>query len=218
MMNRPSQFALAATLGASMLCANAGAVVVEVNVSGTVGFNVIQGSHAGIPAGSPVSMSFQVDSTSFLNSPNFPTRGYSIDLSSFAMSVGGASVTIDDPQPFGPAYFVLRDNDPQVDGFLVSRNVDFPQPVGVHIPGLTPAHDLDFLVTYPNSTLSSLDIVDAVGSYDLTGLSVFGWTIGRFGNAGAEYNYETMTISIIPAPASVGLLGMAGLLAMRRRR
>ena len=145
-------------------------------------------------------------------------RGYALDLTSFNMTVDGRPVPIDNPQPFGPAYFVLRNNDPMVDGFVLSRNIDVPQPVGVHIPGLAPAHDLDFLATYPGTTLPSLDILDAVGSYDLTGLSVFNWTIGRFGNAGAEYNYETMTISVVPAPGAFALVGVAGLVSLRRRR
>jgi hypothetical protein len=75
------------------------------------------------------------------------------------MTVGGNPVTLDNPQPFGPAYFVLRNNDPAVDGFLLSRNVDFPQPVSVHIPGLSPTHELDFLRTFNDGTpLPSLDL------------------------------------------------------------
>ena len=65
---------------------------------------------------------------------------------------------------------------------------------------------------------TSLNIEDAAGTYDLTGLSVFNWTIGRFGNPGAEYNYETLTITVIPAPAGVALLGLGGLVLARRRR
>jgi hypothetical protein len=191
---------------------------VHVEILGSVDFNLIGGDHAGIGSGAPVVMSFDLDSNNFVNSGSFPTRGYAIDLASFQMTVGGAGVTMDDPQPFGPAYFVLRDNDPAVDGFLISRNVDFPQPVGVHVNGVTQAHELDFLVTYDNTTtLSSLDILDAVGSYDFTGISVFGWGIGRFGNHGAEYVYESMTITRVPAPASLALLGL-GALATRRRR
>ena len=118
---------------------------------------------------------FRVDTNNFVNSPGFPTRGYAIDLSTFSMTVGGATVTITDPQPFGPAYFVLRNNDPAVDGFLISRNIDVPQPITVNIPGLTPTHEFDFLVTYPETTIPSLDIADAAGDYDFTGISVFNW-------------------------------------------
>ncbi len=215
---RTSPIIAVAALAAFAAGATAGTLV-QVDVHGVVDFNVIQGNQAGIPSGAPVHMGFQVDSSNFVNSPNFPTRGYEVILTSFTMTVGGQPVTIDNPQPFGPAYFVLRDNDPAVDGFFLSRNIDVPQPVGVHIPGLTQAHDLDFLATYTSNTvLSSLDIVDAVGSYNLSGISSYLWTIGRFGNAGAEYAYQSLTISIVPAPASAGLLGMAGLVGLRRRR
>lgn len=205
-----------AFVGAAGACAG---TIVQVDVMGVVDFNVIQGNQAGIPSGSPVMMSFQVSSSHFVNSPNFPTRGYEVDLTSFTLTVGGAPITIDNPQPFGPAYFVIRNNDPVVDGFFLSRNIDFPMPVGVHIPGLAPAHDLDFGVTYNSgATIPSLDILDAVGTYDLTGLSVYNWTVGRFGNAGAEYAFQRMTISVIPAPAGAGVVAMAGLMGLRRRR
>ncbi|MGE3180213.1 MAG: PEP-CTERM sorting domain-containing protein [Phycisphaerae bacterium] len=199
------------------LTSTANAVEVRVEVLGDVGFNVIQGGMAGVQAGDPVSMSFSIDSDSFVNSPNFPTRGYDIDLSSWAMTVGGVNVPITDPQPFGTPYFILRDNDPAVDGFFISRNIDVPQPITVNIPGLTPNHDLDFIRTFNDGTpLASLDILDAVGTYGLENLSVFGWTIGRFGNAGAEYNYNSISITVVPEPASLMLLGVAAL-AWRRR-
>jgi len=207
---------VAAMVFAAGACAG---TLVQVDVAGVVDFNVIQGNQAGIPSGSPVMMSFQVSSSNFVNSPNFPTRGYEVDLTSFTLTVGGAPITIDNPQPFGPAYFVIRNNDPVVDGFFLSRNIDFPMPVGVHIPGLVPDHDLDFGVTYDSgATIPSLDILDAVGSYDLTGLSVYNWTVGRFGNAGAEYAFRTMTISVVPAPAGAGVVAAAGLVGLRRRR
>ncbi len=205
-------------LGAAAIVAAQGmAAIVQIDVYGVVDFNVIQGSHAGIPSGSPVHMGFQVDSSIFTNSASFPTRGYSIDVASFNMQVGNALVLMDNPQP-GPAYFVLRNNDPGVDGFFLSSNTDVFSPLDVHIPGLNPTHELDFHTTYPATTLSSLDILDAVGSYDLTGLSVYQWTIGRFGNPGAEYAYQRMTITVVPAPAGAALLAMAGIVGARRRR
>lgn len=204
------------------LCARASqAVEVNITVTGVVESNLIGGSHAGVMPNDPVIMSFNVDSGNFVNSPNFPTRGYPLDLSSFSMTVGGNPVTLDNPQPFGPAYFVLRNNDPAVDGFLLSRNVDFPQPVSVHIPGLSPTHELDFLRTFNDGTpLPSLDILDALGFYDFTNLSVYNWTIGRFGNPGALYTYETITLSVVPEPSTFGSFAAAllGLLSVIRRR
>lgn len=199
--------------------ASAGGTLVQVDIYGSVDFNVIQGNQAGNVPGTPAHMSFLLNSDNFVNSGSFPTRGYEIDLTSWTMDVGGDPINILNPQPFGPAYFVLRDNDPAVDGFLVSSNVDFPVPIGVTVPGLVPDHELGFSATYTSSTvLSSLNIVDAVGSYDLTGISSFHWWVGRFGTSGAEYIYESMTIAVVPAPASAGLLGVAGLVGLRRRR
>ena len=199
------------------------AAVVKVTVTGPVDFCVIQGGLANVPDGAPVSMSFNVDSNNFVNSPNFPTRGYAIDLSSFALDVGGVNVPVVVPTPSGqPAYFVLRDNDPAVDGFFISDgNVDFPFPLAVTIPGLAPVHDLDFSVGYSNGNqISSLNILDAVGTYDLSSIGSYLWTIGRFGNPGAEFAYQQITISVVPEPTSV-ILSMSSLLfvgAMMRRR
>ena len=90
--------------------------------------------------------------------------------------------------------------------------------LGVHVPGLAPAHDLDFMRTFNDGTaLPSLDILDAVGTYDQSNLSVFNWTVGRFGNPGAEYTYETITISVVPAPATAVVLALVSVIGRRRR-
>lgn len=195
------------------------AVPVQVTVTGVVESSVIQGNQANVPDGAPVVMSFQVDSTNFLNSPSFPTRGYPINLSSFNMTAGGQPINITNPQVSGTAYFVLRNNDPAVDGFFVSKNVDVPIPVDVNIPGLTPVHELDFSRTFNDGTpLPSLNILDALGSYDFSNISSYNWTIGRFGNPGALYTYETITLAAVPEPATAGALFVMGALMRERRR
>jgi len=202
-------------------CATAAsAVEVRITVTGVVDYNVIQGAMGPVPDGAPVSMSFSVDSNNFLGSAQFPTRGYAINPASFVMSVGGVAVTMDNPQPNGPAYFVLRDNDPGVDGFFISQgSVELPFPATVRIPGLAAAHELDFSRTFTTTTtLSSLNILDAVGSYGFENMSSYLWTIGRFGNPGAEYVYETISIAVVPEPAALGLMALGTLLVLRRAR
>jgi len=199
------------------------ATSVRVQVDGVVDFNVIRGGLDGIPSGAPTTMSFLVDSNVFVDSGSFPTRGYTIDLTSFSMTVGGVPISMDIPQPGDlDAYFVLRDNDPAIDGFFISLgSVDLPFPLSVHIPDLSPAHDLDFSYTFANgTTLSSLDILDAVGSYGPPNVSVYLWSLGRFGNNGAEFAPETITISAVPEPASALLMALGGLALLQfgRRR
>jgi hypothetical protein len=210
-----------ATIVSSIVCILAPAalaVPVNITTTGVVDFNIIGGEMTNVPDGAPVSMSFNVDSNIFINSGSFPTRGYAIDLNSFAMSVGGVNVPIVNPQPNGTAYFVLRNNDPAVDGFFLSTGPDFPFPLAVTIPGLTPQHELDFSVAYTNGNqITSLDILDAVGTYGTTDLAVYNWAIGRFGNHGAEYAFQQLSISVVPEPCAMSAAGALLLLSRRRR-
>lgn len=210
---------LLATLG--LFTATIRADIVTVTVTGVVDYSVILGNQTSVQDGAPVSMSFTVDSNNFANSASFPTRGYQIDLSSWNMLVDGQPVPIVNPQPSGTAYFVLRNNDPAVDGFFLSPGLDLPFPLAVTIPGLAPQHDLDFNLGFNNgNVLTSLNILDALGTYNLTGIGSYLWTIGRLGNPGAEYAFESLTLSAVPEPGSLALLGtsICGFAAWRTRR
>ena len=190
------------------------AVAVKVQIDGVVDYNVIRGGLQGIPSGAPTSMSFMLDSNVYVDSGTFPTRGYTIDLSSFTMTVGGVPISMDIPQPGDvDAYFVLRDNDPAIDGMFISLgSTDWPFPLSVHIPDLDPEHELNFEYTFADGvTLSSLDILDAVGTYGPPNVSSYLWALGRFGNNGAEFSPETITISAVPEPASVALMALGAL-------
>ena len=214
---------LAAVTGATLVFALpslARADSVSVEMRGVVEYNQVAGDLADVPAGSDVVMQFRLDSTDFVDSDNFPTRGYRIDLASFDLNVGGVHVALDDPQPFGDAFFVLRDNDPAVDGFFIAQGgVELPSPLTVHVPGLAPAHELSFEAGYNvDNLLHSLNILDAVGTYDLTEIGSYQWTIGRFGSVGAEYAYQSLTISAVPEPSSWALLGVGALVIGARTR
>lgn len=194
------------------------ASIVQVDVQGTVDFNVFRdGPFMGVPSGAPASITFTLDSDVLTDSPNFPTRGYTIDHSSFVFAAGGASVGLADPFPMGQTpFFVIRNNDPAVDGFLISTNVDNPFGVPISIPGAT----LGYLSTFQDgSVLPSLDILDAVGSYSLAQMSVFDWSINIGPGMPMGMILDTITITVVPAPAtSVVLLGACGMFARRRRR
>jgi len=198
----------------------ANATVVNVKVTGVVDYNVIGGGMTGTQSGTPTTVSFNVDSNNFVDSGSFPTRGYVIDLNSFSMTVGAVPVPVVIPQPDGTPYFVMRNNDPAVDGFFISQgNVDFPFALAVTIPGLVPQHELDCQVSYDTGAMwTSLDIMDALGTYDQSHLASYYWAIGRFGNPGAEYVYQTITLSTVPEPATALFFLPCAMLVTRRRK
>ncbi len=207
----------AALLTAGAIPAHAAPVLVEIR--GDVFSNQVNSGILGdVNAGETVTYSFTVDSTNFVNG-SFPTRGYAIDLDSFLLTFsGGASIGLS-PAFAGPAYFVIRDNDPAVDGFFLSQGLDFPSGLDLNQAGVFGNFAASFNVGYQGDTLSSLDILDTVGTYDFTGLKVFGMGIddGPFeGVVGIDFS--SMTISVVPAPSGAALLGLAGLAIARRRR
>lgn len=186
---------LAVTLCAST--ANAG-IGLTVTINGTVEYNQVNPGLIGqLNAGDDIALTFEVDSDVFTNSASFPTRGYHIDESSFAMTSGGTTIGLQSPFP-GTPYFVLRDNDPAVDGFLIADTTDFPTGVGLEQVGSFGQFENNFYVTYGGTLLDSLDILDALGTYDFTGLTVFNWTIddGPFNPVGMIF--EDLTIECTP--------------------
>ena len=200
----------------------ANAVVVEVVITGEVEFNQINsGALSTATSGDAASLVFRVDSNVFVDSATFPTRGYAITPGSFTFTAGGSSVGLADPLPPGTTpYFVLRNDDPAVDGFFTGTSVDgFPNGVPSDSTGLFGPFTPNFSVTYNNDPLASLDILGAVGTYDFSGLTVFGFTVddGPFNAMGLIF--EQMTITAVPIPAAIWMFG-AGILSLAglRRR
>ena len=181
-MIRTATLVVAAPIVAlGLVSSHTGAEIINVTIKGTVDYSIIQGNQASVPDGAPVVMSFNLDPTVYQNSSHFHTRAYNILLDSFSLTVGGQPITVAANQPGGlPNYFVLRDSDPVADGFFMSSNTDLPMWLGVNIPGLNPMHELDFLATYGSGTkLSSVNILDAVGTYDMNGITAYHWTISK---------------------------------------
>ena len=183
---------------AIMLPAQAGTLVM-VTATGQVEFNQIGAPPLGdVNPGDPAVMTFIVDSDVFMDSASFPTRGYDIDQASFVLDFGSVLLGLQDPFPAGQTpYFVIRDNDPAVDGFFVATSVDFPIGVPIDQTGIFGQFLNNYSVTYTGDTLPSLDILDALGTYDFDGLTVFNWTVddGPFNAMGIVF--EQMTIEAV---------------------
>jgi hypothetical protein len=201
-----------------LACACARADIVQIDITGTVDFNAFgSGPFAGVPSGAPASLRFQVDSANFLNSAGVPTRGYVILQPTLVFQAGAGSTTLLSPFPAGQTpYFVLRDNDPAVDGFFISLGTDLPAPLPL---AFNPNAGINFLSTFQGgTTLSSLDILGAVGTYNLAQMSVFNWGISIGPGDPMGMIFDQITIAVVPAPGSGLCLTGMGLLALRRRR
>lgn len=197
------------------------AAVIEVSITGDIAFNQIgTGDLSAANSGDAVVMSFRLDSNNFVDSVNFPVRGYVIDSSSFSFTAGSASVGMADPLPAGTTpYFVVRESDPVVDGFFVGTNLDgFPNGVPSDSAGAFGPFMPNFSVSYSGDTLTTLSILDALGVYDFAGLMSFGFTVDDGPFAAMEVNFSQMSIQAVPLPAGLWLLlsGLAGLAALRR--
>jgi len=174
-------------------------VTVEITVKGTVEFDLLTAPPLGLVADNEnATLKFRVDSDTFVNSGLFPTRGYAIDKASFSLTFDSAAVSLKNPFPAGTTpYFVIRNNDPGVDGFFTSTNVNDPAGQALSQNGSFGALQSAFSVTYPASELPSLDILDALGTYDYTGLSVFNWTVDDGPVTPMGMIFETLTIATV---------------------
>ena len=195
------------------------AEIVLVEIAGTVEFNQVVAPPIGsLTAGTSVVLSFLLDSDLFVNSPTYPTRGYVIDQKSFSIAGGGVSIGLQSPFPSGEVpYFVIRNDDPAVDGFFIARSVDFPIGVPLGQAGVFGNFSQDFSVTYGGGLLESLDILDAVGTYAYDGLKGYNWTIDDGPFSPVSIGFESISISVVPAPATLAMLVLGGVFGRRRR-
>jgi hypothetical protein len=175
---------------------------VLVTITGEVEFNQINRPPLDqVGSGETATMMFTVDSDLFDDNPYFPTRGYVIDQWSYSLTFDSASAALQDPFPAGSTpYFVIRNDDPAVDGFFTSTNLNHPFGFGLPLDttGIFGQFQDSFRVTYTGDTLPSLDILDALGTYDFTNLTVFGWTIDDGPFNAMFIVFTEMTIEVIP--------------------
>jgi hypothetical protein len=160
-------------------------------------------------------MSFQVDSTNYVDGIPGDTRGYEIDQASFSLEFDTPlTIGLLDPFPGGQTpYFTLVEGFPVADGFFVSTSPISPGGV----PLAQPPYQLDFDLGYDGGTLTSLDITDAYGVYDFTGLTRFSFSIWTISPDNVRLGIDFTQMTIIPEPTTLTLLAPLGLLLLRRR-
>jgi len=191
---------------ATLLIATAGAqaVIVNVEATGQVFFNGIGDPPlSGVGSGEQMVMSFQVDSDLFDEGTPGDTRGYLIDPASFSLSFsGGVEIGLADPFPPGQTpYFTLVDGFPVSDGFFVSTSPFSPGGV----PLAQDPFNLDLDIGYVGETLTSLDILDAVGNYGFDGLTRYSFGLWAVfpDNVVLGVDFESLTIdTTVPVEAA----------------
>lgn len=179
----------------------------QVTIRGVVDFNQFTVTPlATVLPGEPATITFLLDEDDFVDDPFFPTRGYVIDEDSWSMTFDTVTAGLQDPFPAGTTpYFVVRDNDPAVDGFFLNTNTSgFPTGVPTEYTGQLGQINANVSVTYDGGTLQSLNIADAVGTYDFTGLQVFGFTMDDgFFQGAMGLDYTDLTIEEFAAPCGL---------------
>ena len=103
-MNSSKFLATSLALSTLAITAEAG-IGITVKVTGIVEYNQINSGVLGqfMPADT-VTLEFELDSDDYVDSLNFPTRGYPIDESSFVLASGSNQIGIQNPFP-GTPYF-----------------------------------------------------------------------------------------------------------------
>ena len=188
----------------ALVVGGARADIVSVTATGQVIFNGVGSAPlSGVGSGDQATVSFQIDSNNFVDGIPGDVRGYVIDESSFTLSFepSGVSVGLENPFPAGETpYFGVIDGFPVSDGFFVSTST--VSPGGVPLEQTPINFNLD--LGYDGATLASLDILDALGVYDFTGLTRFGFTLWQVfpDNAIMEIDFESMTIAGAPVPVN----------------
>lgn len=206
---------LAATV---LVVAPAQAETVEVHVScDPVVFNGIGSPPLGdVNTGELVELSFSVDSNNFIDGVPGDVRSYEIDQSSLSLKFsGGVEVGLLDPFPAGQTpYFSLVDGFPVSDGFFVSTSTVSPGGV----PLEQDPYNLNLDLGYDGATLSSLNILDALGTYDFDGLTRFGFNLWSIFPDNVNMDIEFVQMTIVPEPGTFALLAPLGIWLLRRRK
>lgn len=168
--------------------------LVQVTVSGTVFFNGVGDPPLGdVQPGDAGSLSFRVHPNEFVDGVE-NTRGYVIDQSSFVLMLGMVEIGLEDPFPDGETpYFTLADGIPISDRFWVSTSPDSPGGVPLAQDPIEANVDLG----YVGETLNSLEILDALGTYDFDGLTSFAFNLWAIfpDNVVLGLDFEQMTIA-----------------------
>ncbi len=187
---------LIALIALALFASAAPAVMVEVQITGEMEYSGINsGPFADAQPGDPANITFMVDSDLFIDSDQFNLRAYEIDQSSYEFTFGPATAGLQAPYP-GTPYFIIEDGAPVEDAFYFSTwDINWPGDLFLTETGILGQFANHFELGYTEDTLSSIDILDAAGTYDYTGLTRFWYVLMDDWAEAAGLLFTQMTIT-----------------------
>lgn len=207
-----------ASIASLALAAGAEAgLLVQVEATGHVAFNdVVQIPLGLIPAGSDVTLRFTLDASSFVEGAGPDARGYLLD-DSFHFILGEQSLALQTPMPVGIVPYFVIEAGPAGDGFQLATSPSASNGVPLAIAGTMGQYIGHFAAGVDGAALTSTNILDALGEYDLNDLSIqsFAITDGPLEPIGVAF--EHLSIALVPSPSAV-VLGAVGAMTLLRRR
>ncbi len=185
------------------------AAPVTINAIGTVAWNGIQDEPLStVTVGEMVFMTIQVDSDVFTDAVPGDVRAYDVMFFDVSFSSGlGLGLLAGAPD----TYFALIDGYPASDGFFVSSLPSSPG--GVPLEQEPFNFNLD--LGYEGETLENLSILDALGTYDFTGMTRFGFNLWSGGPDNLAMDIEFQQL-IITSPLPTEESSWSGVKAMYR--
>lgn len=209
---------LAAFAAAFVFVVTARADIVTVQTTGQVTFNGITTAPLnGVAVGNTAVMSFTVDSNNFVDGIPGDVRSYPIIQASWSLSFQPSAVSVGllNPFPAGQTpYFSLVEGFPVSDGFFMSTSTTSPGGVPISQTPLQANLDLGYVGT----TLTSLDILQAFGTYNFTGLTRFGFNLWQTIPDNVRLDMDFQQLTITPEPTGLAVPAIAGIIALARRR
>lgn len=192
------------------------AEIIRVEIRGTVEFNVFVNGPLAQPAVQPgdvAVVAFYLDSTDYLDSPlpTCRTRGYRMLDGSFSLRIGDVDIAqvADLPANQRP-YFLLRDNDPGVDGVLFANSqticAQTDAPVPIDLPGASGApFSLGFSRTFddpnsPDTVFNSLNIEENEGYWGFEWMSSYDFGVNGGGGTPLGIVYDWFSITQLSPP------------------
>lgn len=195
----------------SLFAFSATASLISITVSGSTHgvAEATSGPFVGVPGGTPWSASFVLDPANIdVGLSNADFTFYQFDNSNSVFELDGFAPITGVPIFGQPSVLGFGTNSLANEYFLIIDLAPFSYDGGTPI--------------FINQTVGPIsqnpfdgtgDITTNIGVFDVTGLS----TSGTFLNSVLNLSADTISVVVVPEPASMALLGLAGLTILRRR-